>query len=116
MPKQIRSAFHPDILLLAVERLKALKEITPSARSEIKYRQIAASLLHVGLIEPIVVFPEKSDFYLVLDGHKRLDILLSQGVTHVRCLVATDDESYNYNKRVNYLSPIGEHYMILKAL
>jgi hypothetical protein len=30
--------------------------------------------------------------------------------------VATDDESYTYNKRTNYLPPIAEHYMILKAL
>ena len=47
---------------------------------------------------------------------KRLDILKSRGITAVRCLLATDDESYTYNKRVNYLSPIGEHHMILKAL
>jgi hypothetical protein len=34
----------------------------------------------------------------------------------VRCILSTDDEGYTYNKRVNQLSNIGEHYMILKAL
>ena len=30
--------------------------------------------------------------------------------------MALDDESYTYNKRVNSLSPITEHFMILKAI
>jgi RepB plasmid partitioning protein len=37
-------------------------------------------------------------------------------VPQVECLLATVDESYTYNKRVNYLSPVGEHEMILRAL
>ncbi len=32
------------------------------------------------------------------------------------CLVATDDEAYTYNKRVNRLAIIQEHRMILTAL
>jgi hypothetical protein len=116
MAREIKTAFDSDILLLSLESLIPLKEVKRAMRAESKYKQIAASLEHVGLIEPVVVYPDKNGKYLVLDGHKRLDILRSRGVTHVRCLVATDDESYNYNKRVNYLPPIGEHYMILKAL
>jgi len=38
------------------------------------------------------------------------------GITTVRCIVAFDDEGYTYNKRVNALSPIAEHFMILKAI
>jgi len=52
-----------------------------------------------------------------LDGTLRFDILKMEGLaTEARCLIATDDESYNYNKRVNYLPPIAEHNMILKAI
>ena len=50
------------------------------------------------------------------DGALRLDILTRRQEGEVRCIVATDDEGYTYNKRVNHLSNIGEHYMILKAL
>jgi hypothetical protein len=116
MPTSVKSAFHPEIVTLEIARLTWLKEITPAMRRDLKYSQIAASLKHVGLIEPIVVFPAGRGKYLVLDGHKRLDIMTASGDREVRCLLATDDESYNYNRRVNYLSPIGEHYMILKAL
>jgi hypothetical protein len=63
------------------------------------------------------VFQAADKKYWLLDGTLRYDILKAEGpVSEVRCLLATDDESYNYNKRVNYLPPIAEHAMILKAL
>jgi hypothetical protein len=116
MSTSVKAAFRPDVMILEIARLTPLKGIDPGVRRDKKYKQIAASLEHVGLIEPIVVFSAGRGKHLVLDGHKRLDILKARGVTEVRCLLATDDESYTYNKRVNYFSPIGEHYMILKAL
>lgn len=112
----VKAAFRPDIVLLEIARLTPSREITAVIRQETKYRQIAASLEHVGMIEPVVVFPAGRGKHLILDGHKRVEILKSRGETQVQCLLATDDESYNYNKRVNYLSPIGEHQMILRAL
>jgi hypothetical protein len=39
-----------------------------------------------------------------------------QGVTEALCLIATDDEAYTYNHKVNRLAPIQEHFMIMKAL
>jgi hypothetical protein len=33
-----------------------------------------------------------------------------------RCLIATDDEAYTYNKRVNRIATMQEHVMILKAI
>jgi hypothetical protein len=116
MSTTVKVAFRPDIVVLEIARLTLLKEIGPAIRRDQKYKQIATSLEHVGLIEPIVVFSAGRGKYLVLDGHKRLDILKARGITEACCLLATDDESYTYNKRVNYLSPIGEHHMILKAL
>lgn len=115
MSATVKAAFHPDIVVLKTAQLTPLKEIDAAIRKDKKYKQIAASLEHVGLIEPIVVFAAKNGEHLVLDGNKRLDILKARGVTDVRCLLATDDESYTYNKRVNYLPPIGEHHMILRA-
>jgi hypothetical protein len=116
MSTTVKAAFRPDIVTLEIARLTPLKEVGPVIRRDPKYKQIAASLQHVGLIEPIVVFAAGRGKFLVLDGHKRLDILKERGETDACCLLATDDESYTYNKRVNYLPPIAEHHMMLKAL
>ena len=72
----------------------------------------------VGVIEPLIVFPQigNSGMYVLLDGHVRVEVLKQIGQTHARCLIATDDETYTYNKRVNQLTPIQEHVMILKAI
>jgi hypothetical protein len=70
------------------------------------------------MVEPLVIHPHPSDpaTYLLLDGHVRLDILRAQGATSARCLLANDDEAYTYNKRINPLSTIQEHRMILRAI
>lgn len=114
---RLKAAFHSEILTLPLSEITPLKELNPRVRVTSKYKQIATSLKHVGLIEPLVVFRSDNGKYWLLDGTLRFDILKNDtGVTEVRCLLATDDESYNYNKRVNYLPPIAEHGMILKAL
>jgi ParB-like chromosome segregation protein Spo0J len=87
-------------------------------RSSQKYQQVLSSVREVGIIEPLIVFPHngQSDTYLLLDGHVRLEVLRQIGETHARCLVATDDETYTYNRRVNRMATIQEHNMILKAI
>jgi hypothetical protein len=71
----------------------------------------------IGVVEPLIIFPqkEKAESYLLLDGHLRLEVLKEMGETYANCLIATDDETYTYNKRVNRMAPIQEHMMILKA-
>jgi ParB-like chromosome segregation protein Spo0J len=113
--KSVRSAFRPEVVRLALKDLVPSKDIQPRERKHTKYQQIATSLATVGLIEPIVVFPLSKGFR-VLDGHKRLDILSRQNVKDVECIIGTTDEAYTYNRRVNYLSTIGEHQMIMRAL
>jgi ParB-like chromosome segregation protein Spo0J len=112
----LKTAFQPNLLVLPVPCIVPLKEVPRTLRKTPKYQQIAASLQHVGLIEPLVVFPIGRDQYWLLDGHVRLDILKANQTGEVKCLLATDDETYNYNKRVNFLPAIAEHRMILKAL
>lgn len=109
-------AFSSTCIDVPIGDILPLRQLGPQVRKSIKYRQIASSLAEVGLIEPLVVYPNGKKQYLLLDGHLRLDLLLQLGVPTVRCLIATDDEAYTYNKRVNRLAPIQEHYMILKAL
>jgi hypothetical protein len=112
----VKPAFQPDVAILELSRIRPIKTMRPVYRQSETYRRIAASIEHVGLIEPLVVFPADSGSYLLLDGHTRLDILVARGVTETKCLLATDNEAYTYNRRVNYIPPIAQHQMILAAL
>jgi hypothetical protein len=87
-------------------------------KQSVKYQRIAHSIIEVGVIEPLIVAPMRrgQDQHLLLDGHLRLSILTEQGATETRCIVADDDEAFTYNKRVNRLATIQEHYMIVRAL
>ena len=102
--------------MIATESITPQKQIAACTRRSSLYKQITASIEHVGLIEPLVVFPRKAGDYLLLDGHTRFDILKGAGAKEVRVIFAKDDEAYTYNKRVNHLPPIAQHFMILKAL
>ena len=116
MSQSVAIAFRQEVLELPLDRLIALKEMDPRAHETRKYKQLRASLEHIGLIEPLAVFPEAQERFLVTNGNYRLHILRELSVASARCTVALDDESYTYNKRVNPLSPITEHFMILKAI
>jgi hypothetical protein len=113
---KVAPGFRERVVEVATESITPQKQISAASRKSSLYKQIAASLQHVGLIEPLVVFPRKAGDYLLLDGHTRLDILKRTGATEVRVIFATDDEAYTYNKRVNHLPPVAQHFMILKAL
>ena len=101
---------------LPLNRLTPVRTITSAMRATAKYKQIATSLREIGLVEPLVAFPNPDGTYLLLDGHLRYDILKIRQTLTVRCILASDDEAYTYNKRVNRLSTIEEHRMILKAI
>jgi hypothetical protein len=113
---KVRAAFEQNEFVIPLASITAQRVFPPNFRRSQTYRQIAASIDQVGLIEPVVVFPRGPGDYLLLDGHARIDVLKSRGVTDVRALLATDDEAYTYNKRVNHAPPVAQHLMILKAL
>jgi hypothetical protein len=83
-----------------------------------RYQTIRASIKEVGLVEPLVVHPQKggAGTYLLLDGHLRFFALKELGETEVDCIIANDDESFTYNARISRLAPIQEHKMIVKAV
>jgi RepB plasmid partitioning protein/ParB-like nuclease family protein len=111
----VKSVFRPEVVKLKVKDLIPSKILHPRERNHPKFKQIATSMATIGLIEPIIVFPADRGFR-VLDGHKRLEILRDLKSEEAECLIATADDAYTYNRRVNYLSTIGEHQMILRAL
>lgn len=117
MPKKrVRATFRNEIVPLSLTSLVPSRELHPRERTHAKYHQIATSIESVGVIEAPVVFPLKNGKFRILDGHKRVDVLRAKQVPSVDCLIATEDEAYNYNKRVGYLSTVSEHLMILRAL
>jgi ParB-like chromosome segregation protein Spo0J len=113
--KQVAIAFDRQGIVMPIASILPMKQVKASIRLSHKYHQVLASVREVGIIEPLIVFPQKDGTYLLLDGHIRLEVLKQTGETEVRCLLATDDETYTYNKRVNRMAIIQEHTMILKA-
>jgi hypothetical protein len=118
MGKQVPIGFDRHGLLLPMASILPVKQLRPSQKASEKYLQVLSSVREVGIIEPLIVFPQngKLDQYVLLDGHVRLEVLKQLGETHARCLISTDDEAYTYNKRVNRMATIQEHFMILKAI
>ena len=95
-----------------------LKPLRATAKTSQKYRQIVASIRAVGLVECPVVTPDtkKKGAYYLLDGLMRLEAAKDLGWQELECLVSTDDEAYTYNKRINRLSSVQEHKMIVRAV
>ena len=114
--KSVHIAFEKAECTVSVGSIISQRVITPAYRRSAKYRQIAKSIEMVGVIEALVVYPKSTDEYLLLDGHSRLDVLKALGIEEVRCTFSIDDEAHTYNKNVNQMSHVGQHFMILKAL
>lgn len=117
-PKEVRIAFERRIMTLPMNSILPLKQVRDAVKNSVKYRRIAKSIGEVGIIEPIVVAPPQtnSNQYLLLDGHMRYTIMRDRGEAAVRCLIASDDESFTYNKRINRIATIQEHFMLVRAL
>ena len=114
----ITQAFGSACVVVPIAAILPVKAIERTAKSSHKYRQIAASIREIGLVEPPAVIQDsrEANTYLLLDGHLRIEVLRDLGQTEVECLVSTDDEAFTYNKRVNRLSPVQEQRMIAKAI
>jgi hypothetical protein len=117
MGERVHIAFEQAIHLVPLNAILPMRQLTAGLRETAKYKRIANSVGQLGLIEPLSVARQKGtrDF-LLLDGHIRYAALREQGSTEARCIVADDDEAYTYNRRVNRLATIQEHYMIVRAI
>jgi ParB-like chromosome segregation protein Spo0J len=117
MPERtIKAAFASHILTLPISCIKPQREPTAKMKKTACYQQICSSLENVGLIEPLVVFEQPQGIFLLLDGNTRLAILKAKGTQEVACILARDDESYTYNRRVSHIPPILQHYMLRRVL
>jgi len=110
--------FEFERLTLPLSQLLPVRHLSEPERKIVRYRSIVSSIREVGVIEPLMVFPQKgnSGNYLIMDGHLRFYALKELGIKEVECLVSTEDESFTYNARINRLSPIQEHAMVTRAV
>ena len=78
-------------------------------------KRIEASLRAVGLIEPLIVYPQ-GDNYEILDGCIRYNIFLDMGIESLPCIIWHEREAFTANRMVNRLSSSQEMRMLRKSL
>ena len=110
--------FIPEPITLALDRILLSRKTPEGLNTSRKFKQIMASMEAVGLIEPLSVgkADKNTGQHILLDGHMRLLALRQLGYVDAPCLIATDDESYTYNNRINRISSIQEHHMLRRAV
>ena len=113
-----QQAFELRLPVLALADILPVRKINENDKSLPRYKSIVASIKEIGLLEPLVVYPQggTKEKYILLDGHVRVGILNDLGIKEAMCIVSTQDEAYSYNRHVNRLSPIQENGMILRAI
>lgn len=116
MTKKVRAAFAMEPVTVRLDQILPTRPFQEVVKQTTKYKTIAASVREVGIIEPMIVHPQKGGKYLLLDGHMRLQVLRDLEKEEALCIVSSDDESYTYNTKVSRLAPIQANRMIMKAL
>lgn len=120
MSGKVQMGFGRTPIMVPLENLLRTRKLPDHVKESKKYQQVVASIREIGIVEPLIVHPQKGagakGTYLLLDGHLRTEALNDLGRTEAPCLVSTDDEGYTYNHHVNRLSAIQEHFMLMKAL
>jgi ParB-like chromosome segregation protein Spo0J len=112
----IKAAFEFEGKTIRLDRLLPTRTTGEKLKQSVKYRALLASVREVGIVEPLNVYPQKGGKYLILDGHARVEALRDLGFAEAPCLIASQDEGYTYNQKVNRIAPIQANRMILKAL
>ena len=105
-------------MAVSISDIRPLHDVDLKIRRSSKYRRIRSSIQAVGLVEPLAIFPSRTEpgKWLLLDGHARLDVIQKLGWNEVNCLVASEDDGFTYNKRIAKLPLVQEHFMITRAL
>lgn len=118
MTEKVRTGFEPESVTVAVKDILPLKKVPARVRKGRKYRQIAAAIREIGIVQPPIVARHSKlhGRYLLLEGHLRIEVLKELGIEEVTCLISCDDEAFTYNRQVNRLATIQEHRMILKLV
>lgn len=113
--KPAAAAFESELVTLPLDAILPTRQLAPSAKATAAYKAILASIREVGVIEPLVVHRQGSN-YVLKDGHARLAALRELGHKEATCLVAKDGEAFTYNHKVNHIPPVQAHRMIERAV
>jgi len=115
---EMKIGFELRKIRLALENILPMRLVKAEEKATYRFKAIIGSIPEVGLVEPLVVYPQKDlpGKYMLKNGHLRYFALQDLGKTEADCLIATDDECYTYNARISRLPPIQEHKMIVKAV
>jgi hypothetical protein len=118
MNNQVRMACEREVINVPMSNILPLRALSPGIRGSAKYKCIQASIKELGLIEPLVVFPQRGPpvTYMLLDGHMRHLIMKELGNSSAKCLISIDDEAFTYNHKISRLSAVQEHFMIMRAI
>ena len=110
--------FQMRIIRLPLENILPVRQIDDAQKRANRYEIILASIKVEGLVEPLVVFPQKGQpgKYMLVNGHMRYYAMKELELTFADCLIANDDECFTYNARVSRLPAIQEHKMITRAV
>jgi ParB-like chromosome segregation protein Spo0J len=114
----LKIGFELKTIRISLNKILPVRQVADPRKQVSRYRTIVASIKEVGLVEPLMVFPQKNapGNYLLMDGHLRYHALLELGKTEADCIVASEDESFTYNARISRINPFQEHKMIMKAI
>jgi ParB-like chromosome segregation protein Spo0J len=118
MADPVKLAVERRVIDLALCDILPMRRVLDSIKQTVRYKRIVASITEVGIVEPLVVVRRAKDDgpFMLVDGHLRHAALLDLGSSEAPCLIADDDEAFTYNKRVNRLATVQEHYMIVRAI
>jgi hypothetical protein len=118
MSDPVKLACESEVRVLPVAKILPMRMLNAGVRNSVKYKCIEASVKELGLIEPLVVYPQAGQpgFYILLDGHMRHLVMKELGTVDAKCLISTDDEAFTYNHKINRLTAIQEHFMIMRAI
>ncbi len=93
----------------------SLRPLRDRKISQRDFDRILASIKAIGLIEPLIVYPEGEDF-VITEGVQRYRALLEMGIEIVPCVIGRQREAFTGNRMVNRVSPVQENRMIEKSL
>jgi ParB-like chromosome segregation protein Spo0J len=118
MADPVKLAVERRVIDLALGDILPMRCVLDSIKQTVRYKRIVASITEVGIVEPLIVARRVKDGgpFMLVDGHLRHAALLDLGSSEAPCLIADDDEAFTYNKRVNRLATVQEHYMIVRAI
>lgn len=117
MSKSVRISFEREVREVLLDSILPLRPMSKRITDSKRYQRIATSIGAVGVIEPLVIAKAGRDGrHMLLDGHLRLHALQERKIEITLCIISDDDETFTYNKRVNRLATVQEHYMISRAI